>query len=47
MNLESKCVEKYAGNENRILVALERTGEVLVSCLALVAGGFISADGLL
>ncbi len=32
--------EKYAGNENRILVLLERTGEVLVSCLALIFSDF-------
>ena len=31
-----KDYEKYAGNENRILVALERAGEILVSCLALI-----------
>ena len=35
-----KDYEKYAGNENRILVALERAGEVLVSCLALIFSDF-------
>ena len=28
--------EKYAGNESKALLALERVGEVLVSCLALI-----------
>ncbi|MCI8694308.1 MAG: hypothetical protein HFH91_16635 [Lachnospiraceae bacterium] len=37
---QPKDYEKYAGNENRILVALERTGEVLVSCLALIFSDF-------
>ncbi len=30
--------ERYAANENRLLLALERTGEVLVSALCLVSG---------
>lgn len=32
--------EKYVVNENRILLALERIGEVLVSCAALVFSDF-------
>lgn len=32
--------EKYVANEKRILVILERTGEVLVSCLALIFSDF-------
>lgn len=28
--------EKYVGSENRVLLALERIGEVLVSCAALI-----------
>ena len=31
---------RYAGNENRALLALERTGEVLVSAIALVFSDF-------
>ena len=37
---QPKDYEKYAGNENRILVALERAGEILVSCLALLFSDF-------
>lgn len=37
---QPKDYEKYAGNENRILVVLERAGEVLVSCLALTFTDF-------
>lgn len=37
---QPKDYEKYVGNENRVLVALERTGEVLVSCLALIFSDF-------
>ena len=32
--------ERYAGNENRLLLALERIGEVLVSCTALIFSDF-------
>ena len=32
--------EQYAGNENRVLLALERIGEVLVSAIALVFSDF-------
>lgn len=32
--------EKYVGNENKILLALERTGEVLVSCAVLIFSDF-------
>lgn len=32
--------EKYAGNENRLLLALERIGEVLVSCTVLIFSDF-------
>lgn len=32
---QPKDYEKYVVNENRILLAMERMGEVLVSCLAL------------
>ena len=32
--------EKYAANENKILLALERAGEVLVSCAVLVFRDF-------
>ncbi len=37
---QPKDYEKYVGNENRILLALERIGEVLVSCAALVFSDF-------
>ena len=32
--------EKYAANENKLLLALERIGEVLVSCLCLIFSDF-------
>lgn len=32
--------EKYVGNENRVLSVLERIGEVLVSCFALIFSDF-------
>lgn len=32
--------EKYVGNENRVLLAFERVGEVLVSCAALIFSDF-------
>ncbi len=32
--------EKYAANENRLLLILERSGEVLVTCLALIFSDF-------
>lgn len=31
-----KGYEKYFGNENKILLLFERTGEVLVSCISLI-----------
>lgn len=37
---QPKDYEKYACNENRGLLALERIGEVLVSCAALVFSDF-------
>lgn len=33
---QPKDYEKYAANENKLLLGLERTGEVLVSCMALI-----------
>lgn len=30
--------DRYAKNENRVLLAFERVGEVLVTCLALISG---------
>ena len=33
---QPKDYEKYVGNENKVLLTLERVGEVLVSCAALV-----------
>lgn len=35
-----KDYEKYVGNENRILLMMERVGEVLVSCFALIFSDF-------
>lgn len=37
---QPKDYEKYVGNENRVLLALERIGEVLVSCTVLVFSDF-------
>ena len=37
---QPKDYDKYARNENKILLALERSGEVLVSCAALVFSDF-------
>ena len=37
---QPKDYDKYARNENKILLALERIGEVLVSCAALVFSDF-------
>ena len=37
---QPKDYEKYVGGENRVLLALERIGEVLVSTLALVFADF-------
>lgn len=37
---QPKAYETYVGNENRVLLALERIGEVLVSCAALVFSDF-------
>ena len=35
-----KDYEKYAANENKLLLLLERVGEVAVSCLALIFSDF-------
>lgn len=35
-----KDYEKYVGHENRILLMMERVGEVLVSCFALIFSDF-------
>ncbi|MBQ6785306.1 MAG: hypothetical protein IJO82_05840, partial [Clostridia bacterium] len=35
-----KDYEKYVGNENKVLLAFERVGEVLVSAAALVFADF-------
>ena len=37
---QPKDYEKYAPNENKVLLAFERIGEVLVSCLALIFSDF-------
>ena len=37
---QPKDYEKYIGNENKVLLAFERVGEVLVSCAALVFSDF-------
>ncbi len=37
---QPKDYEKYVGDENKILLLLERTGEVLVTCTALVFADF-------
>lgn len=37
---QPKDYEKYAGNENRALLGLERVGEVSVSCAALLFSDF-------
>ena len=37
---QPKDYEKYVGNENKVLLMLERVGEVLVSCAALVFSDF-------
>ena len=37
---QPKDYEKYALNENRLLLAFERIGEVLVSCFALIFADF-------
>lgn len=37
---QPKDYEKYVINENRILLLMERTGEVMVSCLALIFSDF-------
>jgi hypothetical protein len=35
-----KDYEKYVGNENKVLLAFERIGQVLVSCAALIFSDF-------
>ena len=37
---QPKDYEKYVGNENKILVILERVGEVLVCCIVLIFSDF-------
>ena len=37
---QPKDYEKYVGNENKVLLAFERVGEVLVSCTALIFSDF-------
>lgn len=37
---QPKDYEKYVGNENKVLLALERSGEVLVSCAVLIFSDF-------
>ena len=37
---QPKDYDKYARNENKILLALERIGEVLVSCAAVIFSDF-------
>lgn len=37
---QPKDYEKYVGNENRVLVVLERMGEVLVCCMVLIFSDF-------
>lgn len=37
---QPKDYEKYVKNENKVLLFLERAGEVLVSCLALIFSDF-------
>ena len=37
---QPKDYEKYAHNENKVLLVFERAGEVLVSCLALIFSDF-------
>ena len=40
-----KDYEKYVGNENKILFLFERTGEILVCCIALVFSDFNLREG--
>lgn len=37
---QPKDYEKYVGNENRVFLAMERIGEVLVSCVVLIFSDF-------
>lgn len=37
---QPKDYEKYVTNENRVLLAFERSGEVLVSCVSLIFSDF-------
>ena len=37
---QPKDYDQYVGNENKVLLMLERIGEVLVSCVALIFSGF-------
>ena len=37
---QPKDYEKYVVNENKILLAMERTGEVLVCCFVLIFSDF-------
>lgn len=40
MKHKPKDYEKYVGNENKILLLFERTGEILVSCISLIFADF-------
>lgn len=37
---QPKDYDKYVGNENKVLLTLERAGEVLVSCIVLIFSDF-------
>ena len=37
---QPKDYEKYSGNENKVLLLFERTGEILVSCAVLIFSDF-------
>ena len=43
---QPKDYDKYARNENKILLALERIGEVLVSCAAVIFSDFNIKSGI-
>ena len=42
---QPKDYEKYVVNENKVLLALERIGEVMVSCAALIFSDFTVRRG--
>ena len=37
---QPKDYDKYVGNENKVLLMLERAGEVLTSCIVLIFSDF-------